>query len=202
MSVLKRVKQFALDWPPGKLFCTKQLLHLGSRRQVDQALHRLVKNGFLTRAARGMFYLAKDEVPCPTPFEIASAKAGIFGKRIATDGNNSQFELQEEAGKRSLVFASDGRSSSFASIHGRIYLKGTTMNRVHAGNTRAGMLIRVLAFIGQSNSIANTIRNLTANFTTADVLELYSKMPRFMTTWMHNQILSIRIIGKGIDEAA
>lgn len=201
MSVLEKVKRFALDWPPGKLFYTKQLLHLGTRRQVDQALHRLVKRGFLTRAARGMFHLADTEAPSPTAFEIASVKAEAFGKRIATGGKNSLAEL-EEKGQQALVFASDGRSSSFASIHGRIYLKGTTMNRVHAGNTHAAMLIRVLAFIGQSDTTTNKIRSLTSSFTVADVAELYSKMPRYMTTWMHNQLLAIRLVGKDLHEAA
>lgn len=200
MSVLEKVKRFALDWPPGKLFYTKQLLHLGTRRQVDQALHRLVKRGFLTRAARGVFHL-KTEAPSPTAFEIASVKAEAFGKKIATGGKNSLAELEEE-GHQALVFASDGRSSSFASIHGRIYLKGTTMNRVHAGNTHAGMLIRVLAFIGQSNANTNKIRCLTNSFTVADVAELYSKMPRYMTTWMHNQLLAICLVGKDLNEAA
>lgn len=45
----------------GKVYTTKDLLHLGSRAAIDQTLSRLVRAGELQRLARGLYYYPKSD---------------------------------------------------------------------------------------------------------------------------------------------
>ncbi len=56
MEVLAtRIMEHGNRLPEGTPVVAKELLHLGSRAAVDQALSRLVRRGTLMRAARGIY---------------------------------------------------------------------------------------------------------------------------------------------------
>ena len=54
-GLAERVLEHAAGLPEGVPLAAKELLHLGSRAAVDQALARLVRRGNLMRAGRGMY---------------------------------------------------------------------------------------------------------------------------------------------------
>src|SRR5487761_1198239 len=66
-SVPKGVIEAVEALPKGTPISAKELLHLGQRAAVDQALFRLFKSGQLARPARGVYV-------CPA--------AGRFGPRV------------------------------------------------------------------------------------------------------------------------
>ena len=45
----------------GKVYTSKDLVHLGSRAAVDQALSRLARDGTLQRLARGLYYYPQNQ---------------------------------------------------------------------------------------------------------------------------------------------
>ena len=56
-TTAESIKAFATRLPEGATISAKELLHLGERAAVDQALSRLVRRGELMRVKRGLFAL-------------------------------------------------------------------------------------------------------------------------------------------------
>ena len=75
----------------GKVYTSKDLLHLGRRPAIDQALTRLVGTGKLQRLARGLYYYPRTNPRLgitvgPLADDIAAALARQTGSRIAPSG--------------------------------------------------------------------------------------------------------------------
>ena len=75
----------------GKVYTSKDLVHLGNRPAVDQTLSRLARDGTLQRLARGLYYYPRTNprlgiVVSPNADEIAAALARQTGSRIAPSG--------------------------------------------------------------------------------------------------------------------
>lgn len=87
-KIMKRVRAKGR----GRWVCTpKDLLDLGSRAAVDQALSRLAKSGDLRRAARGMYDLPRISgvLKRPVPVDMDKAVAALARRdsiRIMPDG--------------------------------------------------------------------------------------------------------------------
>lgn len=58
-STTQQIREFAKSRPLGTPIGAKNLLHLGSRAAVDQALSRLARSGELRRVARGVYVRPK-----------------------------------------------------------------------------------------------------------------------------------------------
>lgn len=184
MSLPDKIILFASSLPKGVEFATKDVLHLGKRAAVDSAIHRLIKKGVLLRAARGIFVLNGPDVEMPSVYEIAKAKARVFGKNIAIVGEDAVKILTQETAELGFKYASNGKSSSFLSYKGRIEFEGTTMNRVKAGDSKAGLFVRALAFLGEKSASVQIVKTMLASFSEADLQELRFRMPKYMTAWM------------------
>ena len=100
----------------GKVYTSKDLVHLGNRAAVDQALSRLARDGTVQRLARGLYYYPKTNprlgiVVSPNADEIAAALARQTGSRIAPSGalaaNRLGLSTQVPA---KHVYLTDGRS--------------------------------------------------------------------------------------------
>ncbi|MGH6645093.1 MAG: DUF6088 family protein, partial [Bradyrhizobium sp.] len=57
MTTSKAILEFLKARKRGEPVCAKQLLHLGSRVAIDQALSRLVRRKKLVRVTRGFYAL-------------------------------------------------------------------------------------------------------------------------------------------------
>ena len=137
-----------------QIFTSRELLGYGSRSAVDQALCRLVKVGFITRLARGVFI--RDFRQSPSAFEIATAKAWAFGKRIvkhAADTAREKGLLPE--GNAGPTFHINGCTSSFLSTRGRIQFKQLSERKTLLGDTRVGQGIRALWYLGPQHLKTN-----------------------------------------------
>ena len=72
------INAYAEALPEGATLSAKELLHLGKRAAVDQALSRLVKRGELMRVRRGLF-----AVPVKTRFGERAPSVGAVVENIA-----------------------------------------------------------------------------------------------------------------------
>jgi hypothetical protein len=88
-STHQRIEEYTKTLPEGASISAKGLLHLGSRAAVDQALSRMVRQGGLLRAARGV-YLRPVEGRFgrrpPSPAKVVESFAALKGETIASSG--------------------------------------------------------------------------------------------------------------------
>lgn len=89
MTVAKSIMEFLRSRRRGEPVCAKQLLHLGSRAAVDQALARLVRRGKLVRISRGFYATSAKSRFGPLPpnaGEAVEAIARLKGEQIVPAG--------------------------------------------------------------------------------------------------------------------
>jgi hypothetical protein len=149
-SVSREIRSFIARLEKGKVFVTRDLLKFGRRGLIDQILYLLVKKLEIKRMARGVFCREEIDGSLPSSHEIALAKARAFGKTICVYGQDALQKLKlADSGSEAIVYASSGKSSSFQSINGRIYFKGTVQTQVETGDSKAGLIVRALCFLGK-----------------------------------------------------
>ncbi len=143
--------------------CAKQLLHLGSRAAVDQALSRLVQRRKLMRITRGFYALPSrtrfGELP-PEPEQVIAAVARQNGEHISPAGAAvaNALGLTTQAPLR-RVYLTSGRSR-------RINLLGETVELRHAAplaeDARHERFLRAIQWLGpdgleQSRAMLNSL---------------------------------------------
>lgn len=176
--------------PKGQAFATRELLACGPRNAIDQALSRMVKQGRLERLTRGVFWVPYVGIAKPSLQEIILVKARAFGKKILTHGKDACKELRlTDDGNIEMTFATDGNSSNFLVDDTRIYFKKTTMPRMMAGESRAGLIIRAFADLKKENCTLETVALATSHkFFREDREQLKRQFPPLMAGWMSDLI--------------
>ena len=95
-ALATRVIEYANRLPEGTPVAAKELLHLGSRAGVDQALSRLVRRGNLMRAGRGLYIRPVESrfgTRPPEASKVVEAMAAQRGERVAPHGAAAANEL-------------------------------------------------------------------------------------------------------------
>jgi hypothetical protein len=149
MAVAEQILKFLNGRDRRDPVCAKQLLHLGSRAAVDQALSRLAQQKKLMRVARGFYALPIKsrfgDLP-PTPAEIIAAIARQKGERISPPGAAAAnaLGLTTQVPLRT-VYLTSGRSR-------RIRISGETVELRHAAplaeDARHQQLLRAIEWLG------------------------------------------------------
>ena len=88
-TLAKQVLEHAAGLPEGAPLVAKELLHLGSRAAVDQALSRLVQRGALLRAGRGLYVLPVESrfgTRAPSAAKVVEGLANQRGETIVPHG--------------------------------------------------------------------------------------------------------------------
>ncbi len=152
MSTAGIIRQF-VETAGAQIFTSSQFLDHGTRNAVDKALSRFVKSGLVKRLANGVFASAKSNTNY-TSTEIIVSKAAAFSKRVSKTNANLNSE-------NPTAFLTNGCTSSFGSIKGRLEFK-------HASNRRIDKLenkVKILPEFKQVNpalvllSLAMKIQN-------------------------------------------
>ena len=164
------VKRHINKLAPEQIFTTRELLIYGTRSAVDAALSRLVRLGIITRLARGVF--VRELRPNLTIEEIARAKAVAFRKKIHQHpelaGTNSR-QVREHEGrsteeKQSVTYLKGGHSSSFATVRGRVYLKGVCERKLHMLQNKVSQAALVLWQRGRRNCKSSDVSTVATRF--------------------------------------
>ena len=97
MEVLAtKIMEHGNGLPEGTPVVAKELLHLGSRAAVDQALSRLVRRGTLMRAGRGIYVRPIESrfgARPPVASKVVEAIAAQRGESVAPHGAAAANEL-------------------------------------------------------------------------------------------------------------
>jgi hypothetical protein len=175
IGTMSRVRRFVRSYEFGQPFCTQELLKLGSTSAVNQALSKLVKKGELKRLARGCFMRQDVGTELPSLSTIAEAKTRAFGRKFLTDGSvvlnefDDPFQIQLH-GKREnhfnengeIVFATDGRNTSFVVLGTRIYLKQRSPGKLLDDDAPHALVIRALCSLPAQLVTPNVVRELVS----------------------------------------
>lgn len=171
----------------GSWFSTQQVLNLGTREAIDQCLYRLVKCGYLTRIAWGLFTLRTNEQNFE-PLAVATFKAQIFKKKVAIHG----LEFAERLGlaaqaQHQRQFSVHGVSSSFQSIKREILLKSYSPRKIALGDSPIGEIISALWFLGEKNCDNSTVARALSSLNSEGVWEIAQSAHR-MPGWLARKI--------------
>lgn len=138
--------------PEGSLLLARDLLHLGSRSAVNQALSRLAKDERLLRVARGLYVapvVSRFGRRSPAPEMVIRALAEATREVIVVHGARSAnaLGLTRQMPVR-LIFLTSGRSRILHLGKSEIVIKHAPTWQMALGDSFAGQAVRALAWMG------------------------------------------------------
>jgi hypothetical protein len=102
-TLTQQILELVAGLPEGATISAKELLHLGSRAALDQALSRLVRRGTLMRAGRGVYVRPVETrfgVRAPSVEKVVEAIAGLRGETVVPHGAAAARAGPHDAGPR------------------------------------------------------------------------------------------------------
>jgi len=140
----------------GSVFVPGDFAALGNRQSVDFALHRLVKQGFLRRLARGIYDYPKSHPQLgplsPSIEAVADALAGRDKLRLQPSAAYAAnlLHLTEQVPAK-VVFLTDGPSRRIKIGAREIVLRRTTPKAMAATGRMSGLVIQGLKHLGRQH---------------------------------------------------
>ncbi len=187
MSCHGDILNFISNLSTGEWFSTQQVLNLGTREAIDQALYRLVKCGYLTRIAWGLFTLRTNEQNFE-PLAVAKFKAQVFKKKIAIHGLDIASRLGLVAPpKDKPLFSVYGVSSAFQSMKREITLKSYSPRKITLGDSPVGEIISALWFVGEKNCDNSVVASALSHLSPDGIRELAQSAHR-MPGWLTRKV--------------
>lgn len=199
-----RAKIFRLirSLPEGEIFTTRQLLHLGSRSAVDNALYNMVCENIIERLAWGVFRLS-EEYHCkrlrePSLLEIARAKVTAFARTLYT--SSLHIFCQEDKAQpiydkhNTFSLKIIGHSSSFRRVFKdnkapiTIRLKGIAPRKAALAATYDGGILQSFWQLGKS-ALEPTIKSIALSKLKAPVKKAVIERTQHLPAWITNNIL-------------
>lgn len=188
MNPTEKVRKAASQLPEGKPVPSRAFLGLGSRVSVDQALSRLVREGILSRPARGVYMRPKRNphvgVVPPRPIEVARSIASEFGFKVEVHGAEAvrQLGLSNQVPTR-LIYLTDGPSRTFHLGALEVTLKHASPRKLALAGRPAGIALIALWYLGKEKVTVNTIAQLYKQLGPEEFKVLCNARPH-MAEWM------------------
>jgi hypothetical protein len=154
-TLCERITAHAANLPEGTPISAKELLHLGGRAAVDQALSRLVRRGALMRVRRGV-YVRPIETRfgrrAPSVSRIVNLLARLRGETITRHGAAAAngLGLTTQVPVRP-VYLTSGPNSSLKVGGQMVELKHVPPKQLSAPNEPAGEAIRAMIYLGPAH---------------------------------------------------
>ena len=155
-SLSEEILRRAQCLPEGSLLSARALLHLGSRRAVNQALSRLAKGEHLLRVARGLYVVpifSRFGRRSPAPEMVIRSLAEATREVIVVHGAMSAnaLGLTRQVPVRQ-IFLTSGRSRILHLGKSEIVIRHAPKWQMVLGDSFAGEAIRALAWMGPLHS--------------------------------------------------
>lgn len=195
-SVMQFVRDSVMAKAEGEPFAVREVLELGPRASVDQALSRLVKESVLERPARGIYARPKVNKtinrPVPVPVErVVETAARASGEKIGVHGAEAarRFGLTTQVPMR-RVFATTGPSRQMAVGGKRVRLQHVQARYMALSGTPAGEALSALLYLGKSEVTARVAEKVCSQLTAEEVRLLRTHVAN-MPTWLSNTMHSV-----------
>lgn len=187
----------------------RDFLDIGSREAVDAALGRLADAGTIRRIGRGVYDFPKVHARFGPRMPSADAVAAAIARSHNEDICMGEAQAANLLGVSTqvpaqAVYLTDGTSRVFNVDLGGdrgFAIRFKRSSRRAGGNTKAGLVLRALRFLGRDGVNDATIRRLRASLTDSDLRDLRALQPQ-ATGWMMSFIDTIiSAPGNGQDDA-
>jgi len=179
--------------PEGAAFRAKELLHLGARAGVDQALSRLERSGALARIGRGLYVRptsGRFGPRSPSAGKVVNALASATGEIIAAHGAvaANTLGLSTQTPVRSIYLTS-GPSRSIKAGGQTVELRHAPEWELLLPGHAAGDAVRALSWAGKSRAreTVNALRHRLKPAEQQSLLSLRGRLP----TWLAQEISSL-----------
>ena len=175
---IQKIKNRILRAGKGAVFTPSNFLDLGTRSNVDQALSRLVKTGFVRRLLRGLYNYPETHpligFVTPSPFQIAKAFADAGGHRLLhpSDVSANLLGLTTQVPAK-IRFHSDGPSRTYVIGKQVIKVIHTSARTMVGAGRVSGLVFQALRYFGASRVNDRVLRKIAENLTAEDKNMLY-----------------------------
>jgi hypothetical protein len=187
------IKAYAETLPEGGTISAKELLHLGERAAIDQALSRLVKRSELMRLKRGLFALpvkTRFGARAPSVEAVVENIAKTTGERVSLSGASAanMLGLSTQNPSRQIYWTS-GPSRYLKLGAQNVEMKHVPSWQLRAPNSRAGHAFRALAYFGKSEAreVLGRIKSQLNEGEQRELLALRASAP----TWMAKELSAL-----------
>jgi hypothetical protein len=194
MAVLAtRIMEHASGLPEGTPLAAKELLHLGSRAAVDQALSRLARLGSLMRAGRGLYIRPIESrfgTRAPVASKVVEAIAAQRGESVAPHGAAAANELglTTQVPVRE-VYLTSGRSRRLQLGAQVIELRHVPAWQLVLLGRPAGAAIRALAWLGPERA-SEALRTLQRKLPRTELQAVVAARAG-LPTWMAQEVSAL-----------
>ena len=155
-TVAERVRAHVSRMLAGEPFSVRELLSLGPRASVDQALSRMARGGAIERVARGFYArpLINEKLGRTVPVEpekVVAAIARTEGARVNVHGAEAarRFGLTTQMPMRQ-VYTTSGRSRRVQLRTGDVTLVHRAQSQMGLAGTPAGEALSALLYLGKN----------------------------------------------------
>ena len=181
-----KILNHAKALPEGTPVYAKELLHLGERSAVDQALCRLASTGALMRVGRGLYALpvqGKFGTRAPAVPKLMEGLANLQGETIVPSGAASanSLGLTTQVPIKS-VYLTSGRTRKLQLGKQEVELRHAPPWQLVLPGRIAGEVVRALAWMGPSEC-PEALRTLSTRLPAAQLQEAASARGR-LPTWL------------------
>ncbi len=188
MTIAQRIIEYTATSPDAAPITARELLHLGSRAGVDQALARLARTGALRRIGRGLYLRPSPSrfgERLPVPEQVVAALASRSGELVAPTGAatanalglTTQVPVQH-------IYLTSGRSRRLRIGRQVVHLRHAPAWQLRPGP--AGEVARVLAWSEHAGATA-TMKQLAARLSLRQRQEVVAARAS-LPTWMAEAI--------------
>lgn len=186
----ERIVSGIATWPETVPISAKNLLHLGSRAAVDQALSRLSRRGQLLRIGRGLYVR-----PIHTRFGVRTPEVSAVLKALQTESGEviapsgaataNQLGLTTQVPLRPLYLTS-GRTRHLKLGAQTVELRHAPRWQLTLAERPAGAVIRALAWGGRerSGALSAQLKSKLSPETIAELSSVRGRLP----TWMAERL--------------
>jgi hypothetical protein len=192
-NLAERIVAYAKGLPEGTPLTAKELLHLGSRAAVDQALSRLMRSGVLLRAGRGVYVLPVESrfgTRAPSTAKMLEGLASKRGETIVPHGAAAAnlLGLSTQVPVRELYLTS-GPSRSLKLGAQTIEFRHAPVWQLLLPGRPAGDVVRVLAWLGPEKA-GEALRQLKCKLPPSELEEIAATRSR-LPTWMAQEVSAL-----------
>ena len=188
-----RILEWAKKLPERTPFTAKELLHLGNRAAVDQALARLARSGKLQRATRGFYVLPVQGTFGTKPPSVAKTveKMGAErGEELVLHGASAANLLGLSTQQPGApIYLTSRRNRRFAIANQVIEFRHAPQWQLMLPNSEAGNVIRAFAWLGPEKAAeaVSVVRGRIPKKETEALMSVRNRMP----TWMAQQVSAL-----------
>jgi hypothetical protein len=178
MTTANAIRRAIEALPEGKAFQAKDLLPLGTRAAVDQALYRMANENEILRVARGIYARPKwnkyVKAPVmPEPYEVAQLVAKGRGAKIGPTGAEAVHRLGLSTQMPTQpVYATTGRSGEVKVGKNVIRFRHVAPREMQYAGTPVGTAIAALRYLGEKHVTPQVIAALEQALTKEDFQKL------------------------------